>query len=134
MIKYLVQMGAIEMQVLLIYRKRDSLLFCFRYVRALGAFYLRLVHSSLDCYNYLEPLLNDYRKLRSMNRNGQFELTHMDEFIDNLLREDRINDIVLPRIQKRFTYLFILFKYHVFIFALYQYLCKIYFMKNKFNE
>jgi hypothetical protein len=35
-----------------------------RYVRALGAFYLRLVGKPLDVYSYLEPLLNDYRKLR----------------------------------------------------------------------
>ena len=25
----------------------------------------------------------------------------MDEFIDNLLREERVNDVILPRIQKR---------------------------------
>jgi hypothetical protein len=32
-----------------------------RYVRALGAYYLRLTGTSVDCYKYLEPLLNDYR-------------------------------------------------------------------------
>lgn len=42
----------------------------FKYVRVLGAFYLRLTGSSLDCYNYLEPLLNDYRKIRVQNREG----------------------------------------------------------------
>jgi pre-mRNA-splicing factor 38A len=26
----------------------------------------------------------------------------MDEFIDDLLREDRANDVILPRIQKRY--------------------------------
>ena len=30
-----------------------------------------------------------------------FELLHVDEFIDELLREDRVCDIILPRIQKR---------------------------------
>ncbi|CAO3675504.1 unnamed protein product [Umbelopsis ramanniana] len=35
-----------------------------RYLRALGAFYLRLVGSAKEIYQYLEPLLNDYRKLR----------------------------------------------------------------------
>src|SRR2546423_781670 len=35
-----------------------------RYLRALGAFYLRLVGTSLEIYQYLEPLLNDHRKLR----------------------------------------------------------------------
>lgn len=73
----------------------------FKYVRALGAFYLRLTGTSIDCYKYLEPLYNDNRKLRSQNRNGQFEIIHMDEFIDELLRSDRVCDIILPRVQKR---------------------------------
>lgn len=73
----------------------------FKYVRALGAFYLRLTGSAIDCYKYLEPLYNDNRKLRRQNRMGHYELVHMDEFIDDLLREERVNDIILPRIQKR---------------------------------
>ncbi|XP_060532507.1 pre-mRNA-splicing factor 38 [Cylas formicarius] len=73
----------------------------FKYVRALGAFYMRLTGSSLDCYKYLEPLYNDNRKLRRQNRQAQFELIHMDEFIDELLRDERVCDVILPRIQKR---------------------------------
>ncbi|XP_063983065.1 pre-mRNA-splicing factor 38A [Diachasmimorpha longicaudata] len=73
----------------------------FKYVRALGALYMRLTGTSLDCYKYLEPLFNDNRKLRQQNKQGQFELIHMDEFIDHLLREERSCDIILPRIQKR---------------------------------
>jgi pre-mRNA-splicing factor 38A len=73
----------------------------FKYVRALGAMYMRLVGTSLDCYKYLEPLFNDSRKLRRQNRQGYFELVHMDEFIDELLREERLCDVILPRIQKR---------------------------------
>jgi len=73
----------------------------FKYVRALGAFYLRLIGTSMDCYKYLEPLLNDYRKIRMQSRDGKFALSHMDEFIDDLLREERVNDVILPRIQKR---------------------------------
>ena len=42
----------------------------FRYVRALGAMYLRLVGDSLECFKYLELLYNDYRKLKRKNRNG----------------------------------------------------------------
>ena len=38
----------------------------FKYVRALGAFYMRMVGKALDVYQYLEPLLNDYRKLRGI--------------------------------------------------------------------
>lgn len=73
----------------------------FKYVRALGAFYLRLTGSALDCYKYLEPLYIDNRKLRRQSRVGQYEIVYMDEFIDELLRSDRVCDIILPRIQKR---------------------------------
>ncbi|XP_026473648.1 pre-mRNA-splicing factor 38 [Ctenocephalides felis] len=73
----------------------------FKYVRALGAYYMRLTGTSLDCYKYLEPLYNDNRKLRRQNRQSAFELVHMDEFIDELLHEERICDVILPRIQKR---------------------------------
>ena len=38
-----------------------------RYVRCLGAYYLRLTGTALDCYNYLEPLYNDYRKVTIQN-------------------------------------------------------------------
>jgi len=73
----------------------------FKYVRALGAYYLRLTGTALDCYKYLEPLLNDYRKIRQQRRDGNFELSHMDELIDQLLHEERVCDVQLPRIQKR---------------------------------
>ncbi|XP_059607805.1 pre-mRNA-splicing factor 38 [Phlebotomus argentipes] len=74
----------------------------FKYVRALGAFYLRLTGTAIDCYKYLEPLYNDNRKLRRQNRQSNFEIVHVDEFIDELLRSDRVCDIILPRIQKRY--------------------------------
>ncbi|XP_027203692.2 pre-mRNA processing factor 38 [Dermatophagoides pteronyssinus] len=76
----------------------------FKYVRALGAFYLRLIGNSLDIYKYLEPLYNDYRKLRRMTKMGTFDIVYMDEFIDLLLREDRVFDIILPRLTKRFVH------------------------------
>ena len=66
----------------------------FKYVRALGAFYMRLTGSSLDCYKYLEPLYNDNRKLRRQSRAAAFEIVHMDEFIDELLREERVNSLI----------------------------------------
>ncbi len=43
----------------------------YRYIRALGALYVRLTFSSLEIYKYLEPLFNDYRKLRWMNKQGR---------------------------------------------------------------
>ncbi|XP_053285822.1 pre-mRNA-splicing factor 38A isoform X2 [Pleuronectes platessa] len=73
----------------------------FKYVRLLGAMYMRLTGTAADCYKYLEPLYNDYRKIKSQNRNGEFELMHVDEFIDELLHEERMCDIILPRLQRR---------------------------------
>uniref|UniRef100_A0A3B3YK62 Pre-mRNA-splicing factor 38B n=1 Tax=Poecilia mexicana TaxID=48701 RepID=A0A3B3YK62_9TELE len=73
----------------------------FKYVRLLGAMYMRLTGTAVDCYKYLEPLYNDYRKIKSQNRNGEFELMHVDEFIDELLHAERVCDIILPRLQKR---------------------------------
>ena len=42
-----------------------------RYLRALGAFYLRMTASSLEIWKKLEPLYNDYRKLRMIDRAGK---------------------------------------------------------------
>ena len=66
-----------------------------------GAFYLRLVGKPLEVYQYLEPLYNDYRKLRLRNADGSFALAHMDEIVDELLRNDYLFDIALPRIPSR---------------------------------
>lgn len=42
----------------------------YKYVRVLGAFYLRLTGTDVDIYRYLEPLYNDYRKLRLKSSEG----------------------------------------------------------------
>ena len=86
----------------------------FKYVRALGAYYMRLTGTSLDCYKYLEPLLDDYRKIRIRDRNGQYHLSHMDEFVDQLLREDRVADIQLPRLQVKIDTFVVLSKSIIF--------------------
>ncbi|PAN11098.1 hypothetical protein PAHAL_2G147300 [Panicum hallii] len=75
----------------------------YKYVRVLGAFYLRLTGTVADVYQYLEPLYNDYRKIRHKLSDGQFTLTHVDEFIDELLTKDYSCDTALPRIQKRWV-------------------------------
>jgi pre-mRNA-splicing factor 38A len=72
----------------------------FKYVRVLGAFYLRLVGRPVDIYQYLEPLYNDFRKVRKRVVMG-WELTHIDEIIDILLRDEYFADVALPRLPKR---------------------------------
>ena len=74
-----------------------------KYVRLLGAFYMRLVGKPTDVYQYLEPLLNDYRKVRYRSKDGKYVLTHVDEFVNNLLTKDQFCDVSLPRIPHRQT-------------------------------
>ena len=50
-----------------------------RYVRLLGAFYLRLIGTPKEIYEYLEPLYHDFRKVRQINPDGTYSLLHMDE-------------------------------------------------------
>lgn len=68
-------------------------------------------------YETLEPLLSDYRKLRVRNVckscrefsldlahvsfTAGYALTYMDEFIDDLLTQERVCDVILPRLTKR---------------------------------
>ncbi|CAM9544295.1 unnamed protein product [Choristocarpus tenellus] len=42
----------------------------YKYVRVLGAFYLRLVGTPPDIFQYLEPLYNDYRKIKMRKTPG----------------------------------------------------------------
>jgi len=87
-----------------------------RYLRALAAMYIRMTFRPVEVYDLLEPLLRDFRKLRmrsmgaslSHSRNlsvmawtAGYTLTFMDEFVDSLLVEERVCDIILPRLQKR---------------------------------
>jgi pre-mRNA-splicing factor 38A len=73
----------------------------YKYVRILGAFYLRLVGRPVDLYEYLEPLYVDMRKIRYRQGTGEFVMMHVDEIIDKLLHEERVFDVALPRIMKR---------------------------------
>ena len=74
----------------------------YKYIRVLGAFYWRLVaRNAKDVYQMLEPLYSDYRRLAYRNESGEYEIMHMDEFIDKLLREENFCEVTLPRIVKR---------------------------------
>lgn len=72
----------------------------FKYLRILGAFYIRMICKAEEVYRYLEPLYNDYRKLSYRGVNG-WQTKHIDEFIDELLNEELVCDISLPHIPKR---------------------------------
>jgi pre-mRNA-splicing factor 38A len=74
----------------------------FKYLRALAAFYIRLTWKPVEIYQTLEPLLADYRKLRRRIREN-FVLTHMDQFIDDLLTKERVCATSLWKLPSRTT-------------------------------
>ena len=85
-----------ETEIILEYLQNEN----FKYLRALAAMYWRMVGPAKDVFTHLEPYLNDYRKLRVRTDSG-YTIIRMDEFIDSLLREDRVCDTILPRLTKR---------------------------------
>ena len=86
-----------EKDIVLEYIRNDE----FKYLRVLGAFYLRLVGRAADVYRYLEPLLADYRRIRVRNPDGSFGLTHIDQMVDQLLTQEYVFNIAMPRLQAR---------------------------------
>jgi len=85
-----------EKEILVEYLQADE----FKYLRALAAIYIRMTFRAVEVYEVLEPLLKDYRKLRYRHQSGYF-LTYIDEFVDQLLNDERVCDIILPRLPKR---------------------------------
>ncbi|EQC32832.1 hypothetical protein SDRG_09370 [Saprolegnia diclina VS20] len=73
----------------------------YKYVTALGAMYLRLTGKPVEIYPVLENLLSDYRKVRFRKTMG-WDVLHMDEVADLLLREEYFCNIALPRLVDRF--------------------------------
>lgn len=72
----------------------------FKYLRALACFYVRLTRQARDVYTTLEPYLADSRKLRRRGRAGT-RLSHVDEFVDELLVADRVCATSLWKMPKR---------------------------------
>jgi len=85
-----------EKEILVEYLQADD----FKYLRALAALYIRMTFRAAEVYELLEPLLKDFGKLRLRNMAG-YTLTFIDEFVDSLLTEERVCDIILPRMAKR---------------------------------
>ncbi|KAF2481608.1 PRP38 family-domain-containing protein [Neohortaea acidophila] len=73
----------------------------FKYLRALAAFYVRLAwEKDEEVYTTLEPLLNDSRKLKRRTREG-WQLTYVDQFVDDLLGKSRVCATTLPKLNPR---------------------------------
>ena len=75
----------------------------FKYLTALAAFYVRLTFPAKEVYLTLEPLYNDFRKVRVRRPDGATEVSYIDQFVDDLLRENVVCSTVLPLLQKRQT-------------------------------
>lgn len=82
----------------------------FKYLTAITLCYIRLVHQSEDVYNTFDEYYKDLRKLRYKLKtpkfDGQelpihFELTYVDQWVDDLLEKERVIDILLPRLIPR---------------------------------
>lgn len=84
----------------------------FKYLTALTLLYIRLVYPSEEVYNIFDKYAQDYRKLRIRLKTPQFDymqqpihykLGYMDEFIDDLLTQERVVDLILPRLIPRLS-------------------------------
>lgn len=73
----------------------------YKYVTALGAMYLRITGKPTDIYQQLERLYSDYRKVRKRHLDGTYEMSHVDEFVEELLTKDYVCDVQLPYLPKR---------------------------------
>mmetsp|Transcript_405 Transcript_405/g.589 ORF Transcript_405/g.589 Transcript_405/m.589 type:complete len:346 (-) Transcript_405:43-1080(-) len=76
----------------------------FKYVKALGAFYLRLTGRPVDIYENLEPLYSNYDRLRYRDVT-EWKLLHMDDFIHDLFTKPIACGISMPRLPHRETLL-----------------------------
>ncbi|EMC98726.1 hypothetical protein BAUCODRAFT_378971 [Baudoinia panamericana UAMH 10762] len=86
-----------DKEIILFYLEQEE----FKYLRALAAFYIRLAwEKDEEVYTTLEPYLSDARKLKRRTREG-WALTHVDEFIDDLLIKGRLCATTLPKINPR---------------------------------
>lgn len=82
----------------------------FKYLTAMTALYVRLVKTSAEVYEILDPYYTDSRKLRFQLKTPRFddqklpiyyEIKHMDEWVDSLIEQERVVDIILPRLVPR---------------------------------
>lgn len=75
--------------------------------------YLRLMGTPIQIFRMLEPLYNDFSKLRVIHSDAsifkniikktiEYSIIHMDELIDILLRKEECFGIILPYMPKRF--------------------------------
>lgn len=72
-----------------------------KYLKCLFLLYHRLVAPAADVYKVIEPFVLQSCKIRFCAPDGTFSIKHIDEFADDLLVQERVLGIMLPRLSKR---------------------------------
>lgn len=81
----------------------------FKYLICLTLLLIRLTKKSVQVYSILDNYWTNYSKLRVLLPTPEFingvpvnyTLSYMDKFVDELLRNERVVDLILPRLEKR---------------------------------
>ena len=53
-------------------------------------------------YEKLEPMLSDYRRMAIRSSQG-YQIIHMDEFVDQLINQEIVCNVNMPRLSKRYV-------------------------------
>lgn len=83
--------------------------FEFKYLVCLTLMVIRMTKKSVDIYTIYDNYLTNYSKLRYLLPSPEFVngipvnygVTFMDQFIDDLLKKDRVVGLILPRLDRR---------------------------------
>lgn len=84
----------------------------FKYLTILSLLYIRLVFKNNEIYEILDEFYQDFRKIRIKLKFPKFDvnnlpifykISYIDEWIDELLINERIIDLKLPRLIPRLT-------------------------------
>lgn len=73
----------------------------YKYLNAIALLYLRLTVKAPEVYELLEPFYVDNRKLRLRNSIGRYEITYIDQFVDDMLNQEVFLGLALPFVPKR---------------------------------
>lgn len=83
----------------------------FKYLTALAIIYSRMVNGA-GFFHLFDRYITDFRKLRYQNKQPQivngvpinYSIKHMDEWVDDLINEERVVDIKIPHLGPRLLY------------------------------
>lgn len=82
----------------------------FKYLTCLTLMFIRLTRSPVEIYTLFDTYNANYSKIRMLSSspkivNGipiNYSISYIDEFVDNLIHQERYLGIILPRIEPRY--------------------------------